>query len=222
VVLVRFLAAAILVASGLFLSGCKLVKNEQQASVDSGVDIFFNDKSFDPDKMANEMWDPKVIPYLEHKAGPFREVKVLIAKDPDEAGRTFGYREKEEGSPWNIVTHLDGKIVAAKTDSRAATIDVDMDGDNNADATVQIGPVIRGTALRDSLDFISFNAFTNQIDYARFGKSLNAQMAKSTLANLPKDLVGRTVSLIGVFVLERAATKPFITPAKISIGDKAS
>ena len=31
---------------------------------------------------------------------------------------------------------------------------------------VQIGPAIRGTALRDTLDFVDFNDFTNQIDFA--------------------------------------------------------
>lgn len=205
------------------LSACKLVKNQQLASKQDGVDIFFDDKSFDPDKMASEMWDAKVIPYLEQKAGPFAEVKALIAKDSNEAGRTFGYREKEEGSPWTIMTRLDGKIIAANTESRAATIDVDIDNDNVADAAIQIGPVIRGTALRDSLDFVSFNAFTNQIDYAKFGKSLNTHMAKTALANLPREqLVGRTVSLIGAFTLEGQSTKPLITPATIRIGDKAS
>ncbi len=121
-------------------------------------------------------------PYLEAKAGPFTEVRSLIAESPDEAGKRFGYREKPEGMPWTIATRLDGRIVAANTASRAATVDVDVDGDGVADAVVQIGPVIRGTALRDGLDFISFNAFTNQIDYAQFAKSLNTLMAETTLA----------------------------------------
>ena len=34
--------------------------------------------------------------------------------------------------------------------------------------SVQIGPAMRGTAIRDALDFVSFNDFTNQIDFARY------------------------------------------------------
>jgi predicted lipoprotein len=221
--LIRSVAVTAMLAIGLALSGCKLVKNEQQASADGGVDIFFDDKSFDPDKMAREMWDSKVIPYLDQKAGLFAEIKAAIAKDPDQAGRTYGYREKEEGSPWTLVARLEGRIIAANTESRAATIDVDIDNDNVADAAVQIGPVIRGTALRDSLDFVSFNAFTNQIDFAKFAKSLNTHMSKMALARLPReDLVGRTVSLVGVFALEGKSAKPLVTPATIRLGDKAS
>lgn len=221
--LIRSVAVTVMLSVGLALSGCKLVKNEQRASTEGGVDIFFDDKSFNPDKMASEMWDSRVIPYLEQKAGPFAEIKAAIAKDPDQAGRSYGYREKEEGSPWTIMTRLDGRIVAANTESRAATIDVDVDNDNVADAAVQIGPVIRGTALRDSLDFVSFNAFTNQIDFAKFAKSLNTHMAKTVLAAVPReDLVGRTISLVGAFALEGRPAKPLITPATIRLGDKAS
>lgn len=209
----------------LALPGCKLVKNEDlaKARTEGGAQAGSGAAAFDPDKMAREMWGTKIVPYLEAKAGPFADVRSLIAESPDEAGKRFGYREKPEGMPWTIATRFEGRIVAANTASRAATIDVDVDGDGVADAVVQIGPVIRGTALRDGLDFISFNAFTNQIDYAQFAKSLNTRMAQTTLAKLPReDLNGRRITVIGVFPLDKPGDKPLVTPAVATLGDKAS
>ncbi|MBS7543856.1 DUF2291 family protein [Ancylobacter oerskovii] len=214
----------VVLAGLLALPGCKLVKNEElaKAKAEGGTQAGAGASAFDPDRMARDMWGPRIVPYLEAKAGPFTEVQALIARNPDEAGTRFGYREKPEGMPWTIASRFEGRIVAANTASRAATVDVDVDGDGTADAVVQIGPVIRGTALRDRLDFISFNAFTNQIDYAQFAKSLNTLMAETALAKLPReDLVGRKLSVIGVFPLDKPGGKPLVTPAVVTLGDKS-
>lgn len=205
------------------LGGCKLVANEDGATVDTGVDIFFDDKNFDPDKMAAELWDARVIPYLQGKAGAFPEVIALAATSPDEAGSRYGHRENAEGTPWTLAARLDGRIIAAHTESRASTIDVDTNGDGGADATVQIGPVVRGTALRDSLDFVPFGSFTNQIDYAKFGKSLNSLVNSKSLEGLPRDtLAGRDVSVLGVFEFDPKAALPLVTPAEIKVTEPSS
>jgi predicted lipoprotein len=108
--------------------------------------------------------------------------------------------------------------VAANTESRAGTVDVDADGDGKADAQVQIGPVMRGTALRDSLDFVSFNQFTNQIDFAQFGKAFNLYVGKTLTSNLPRDkLAGQTVKLLGAYPLGAAGSLPLVTPAEIEL-----
>jgi predicted lipoprotein len=129
--------------------------------------------AFDPDKMVASIWSTKVVPYFEKKAGPLKEVRELAAKSPDEAGAKSGYRAKSEDTPWTLLVRFDGVIVAADTESRASTIGVDATGQGKADAIVQIGPAMRGTAIRDALDFVSFGDFTNQIDFARYGKAFN-------------------------------------------------
>src|SRR5919112_621081 len=65
----------------LALPACKILPTEQ-ASQQSGVDTFFDDKSFDPDKMVRDMWDTKVIPYLTSKAGAFPQVRDLARTSP--------------------------------------------------------------------------------------------------------------------------------------------
>ena len=73
---------------------------------------------------------------------------------------------------------------------------------------MQIGPAMRGTAIRDALDFVSFNDFTNQIDFARFGKAFNPTVNRTVLEKLPRDnLIGRKVTVIGAYALGAAAKR---------------
>ena len=216
---VRKLTVAAVVLAGMALGACKFVSTAEVRAQGAGGGEAV--AVFDPDKMVAEMWQTKVVPYLDAKAGSLADVRELARRNPDEAGGRYGYRPKAEGAPWTLVTRFDGTVVAADTASRAATIDIDIDGDGKSDATVQIGPAIRGTALRDALDFVSFNNFTNQIDFARFGKAFNSYVDRTTLAKLPRDdLVGRRVTVVGAFPLGGADQPPLVTPATITIGPK--
>ncbi|RUU13660.1 DUF2291 family protein [Mesorhizobium sp. USDA-HM6] len=202
--------------AGVGLSACKILPTPPAQGADSG-----NGSAFNPDKRVEEIWASKVIPYLQQKAGPFAEVHALAKTDPAAAGAKYGNPKKQANSPWTFAVRVEGKIVAANTQSRAATIDVDVDGDGKADARVQIGPAMRGTALRDSLDFVQFNDFTNQIDFAQFGKAFNAHADKTMLSKLPRDgLEGRTAKVLGAYAVEGSQDLALVTPAEAEIGPK--
>ena len=82
-----------------------------------------------------------------------------------------------------------------------------------------IGPAMRGTALRDSLDFVDFNSFKNQIDFAQFGKSFNTYANAAVLSKLPREgLDGKQVKLLGAYVPASGSDLPLMTPAEAEIG----
>ncbi|RUX78117.1 DUF2291 family protein [Mesorhizobium sp. M7A.F.Ca.US.006.04.2.1] len=198
---------------GISLTGCKILPTKS----DDGN----NAATFNPDQMVEEIWAAKVVPYLQQKAGAFAQVHTLATTDPAAAGAKYGNANKQANSPWTFAVRLEGKIIAANTQSRAATVDVDVDGDGKADARVQIGPAVRGTALRDSLDFIQFNDFTNQIDFAQFGKAFNAYADKTVLSELPREaLEGRSAKVLGAYTLGSGQDLPLVTPAEAEIGPK--
>ena len=216
----RWIGPLAAIAIGLATTSCRFIPTaDVKAIADAGAGK--SAAAFDPAKMVADIWPTKVVPYMEKKAGPFAEVRDLAAKSPDEAGAKYGYREDATGMPWTLVVRIEGVIVAANTESRAATIGVDATGKGAADATVQIGPAMRGTAIRDALSFVSFNDFTNQIDFAQFGKAFNTYVDKTVLAKLPRDaLIGRKVTVLGAYPLGAAGDIPLVTPVGISIGDK--
>jgi predicted lipoprotein len=202
------------VAMLLGLGGCKILPTPTEESKAAAAAEAFN-----PDRMVEDMWRPKVLPYLEGKAGRFQDVRTLAASDAAAAGTKYGNTRKQANSPWTYVASVEGKIVASNTQSRAASIDVDVDRDGKADLRAQIGPAMRGTALRDALDFVDFNSFTNQIDFAQFGKSFNTYVNTKVLAALPRDgLDGRQVKLLGAYVPASGGDLPLMTPAKAEIG----
>lgn len=212
----RLVVAMTVLASGLALGACKIVATPQKQASGAGDS---NIAGFDPNAMVRAMWDAKVIPYLSARAGNLPDVVALARANPDEAGRRFGYRAKEGSEPWTFAVKIDGRIIAAETASRAGTISVDTGGDGKIAAIVQIGPAMRGTAIRDSLDFVSFNDFKNQIDYAQFGKAFNQHAIQTILSRLPRDaLVGRNVTALGAFTLEAGDQPPLVTPAQLTLG----
>jgi len=198
----------------LLVAGCKFVPT---ASKNGGANEA-GAATFDADKIVAQIWEPKVIPYLTAKAGNFSDVRALAKTSAEAAGQKYGYKEKQGTTPWTVVVRIEGKIIAANTESRAGTIDVDADADGTADARIQIGPVMRGTALRDALDFVSFNDFTNQIDFAQFGKAFNVHVDKTLTSKLPRDrLIGRSVKVMGAYPLGAPNELPLVTPATLEL-----
>lgn len=203
----------------LMLGGCKIVPTASKDRQGTTAAAPSQDQASNPDKMAAAMWDAKVLPYFDERAGPFKEVAALLAKDPDAAGAKWGHRAEAPEAPWFLAVRIAGKVVATDLASRASTASVDSDGDGMADVDLQIGPVIRGTALRDALPFVSFGSFVNQIDYAKFGRALNAYVDRTVLSGLPRDqLVGRTVSVVGALPGAAANARPLVTPATFTVG----
>ncbi|TCM53293.1 putative lipoprotein [Rhizobium sp. PP-F2F-G48] len=212
----RFTAAAALcLASAILmvLPGCKIIKTptaEEAAEAASG--------GFNPERQATELWAPKVVPYLIAKAGPYSDVAALIASDPDAAAAKYGHKEKEGNAPWTYAAKVSGSVVKAETGSRAGYLDTDIDGDGKADVRIQIGPVIKGTAIRDSLDFVSFNQFKNQIQWAEFGKAFNARLNEDVLKALPREgLEGRKVEAVGAFPVQAKGQLPLLTPVTMTL-----
>jgi predicted lipoprotein len=211
---IRMLPVALLLgASGMMLSGCKIEhKSEAQQKAANAPAGSFANASFDPKAEVQAMWDSKVLPALDKMAVDYPTLKAAIQKDINEAGAQHGYREKGESGPWNMAVRVTGTVVAAETELSAGTADIDVDGDGKADVQIQIGPVIRATAIRDTLPFISFTNYTNQIDFAQLANALNDRAFEAALKDVDRaKLMGQKVELSGVFTADNGDDLPVIT-----------
>src|SRR5690606_15802269 len=105
-------------------------------------------------------------------------------------------------SAWTFVVTGTGTVTAKNTKSRAGTLDVTLDGAAPpTQVEVQIGPIIRGNAIRDSLPFVSFNDFTNQLEFADAGKALTALALKAIEAEAASITEGQKVTFVGAMSL---------------------
>lgn len=203
----------------LLLGACRIEhKAEAVAGAAPSAAGSFENKAFDPKAQVGAIWDSKVIPTLTARAGEFVALRTAMRAGLDAAGAAHGHRERGEGAPWNFVTTLKGRIVSVDVESGAGKVGVDVDGDGQADALVQIGPILRGTALRDSLPFISFTAYTNQIEFAQLANAFNDQAQANAMKPLPRDqLQGRGIELLGAFTTDDANEPPLILPVQLKL-----
>lgn len=204
-----FRATLITLAAAALLSGCKIVANSED-----GEEMPQDDAS----RMAalvESDWETRILPRVRESAAPADEVLAAIQADFAAAEERFGTGPGAEGAPSNFVVRGQATVVGADLESRAARLEVDVTGDGAADAELQLGPVIRGTALRDSLPFYEFTSFRDQIEFAKLARALN-DAAHAGMPEVPADPVGQTVAFTGVFTMGDPGDAKEIVPLDLT------
>jgi predicted lipoprotein len=203
----KFVTAALLVLLGA-APGCKIVKNTTAVvtSGEAGDDARIS-------ALVTESYASKLVPLLTQKAVDISTLRAALAKGLATAGGTPG---SGEGSAWSFAVKGVGKVVAQDRTARAAHLDLDTDGDGKADTVLQLGPVIKGSALRDIAPFYVFTDFRDQIEFAKLARALNTT-ASASLALPEGDLTGKTVTFLGALSLRSATDPILIVPVSASV-----
>ena len=82
---------------------------------------------------------------------------------------------------------------------------------------ITIGPVIKKDSIRDSVRFIKFNDFVNQLDFADVSRIIKTRVLNEIIGPLDlKNIVGKNVSFYGAITFDRP-DKIFITPILIEV-----
>ena len=193
------------------LSGCKIVHNDQRASTTASSAPAAS--GFDAAGYVDGVWKDKVVPHFDTKSNDLSKVIEAINQDPDKAGEQFGNRADAEGSPWSFAVKSQATVVSVNTESRAGTVVVNIGG--KQEVTLQIGPVVKGSAIRDSLPFFSFADVTNQIEYAQVGRSFNEKAMKSLQDVIPKLKAGSKLEFEGAISITGPTENFLVTPVAI-------
>lgn len=209
----------LLACSMMVLSSCRLwtvVELNKDSTSENKTMVTINGEERELESYVNSVWDDKIISYINNEAVDINLVINEIDKDLDAAGEKYGIKEAP-GKPWKFIVEGKGKILSVNTESRNGTIDLDVEPfDQDQDLTIQIGPVIRGSSIRDSLNYISFNNFGNQIEYAKFSTAINKKINNELLQNINfEELEGSVVDFQGVFLIQ--SSEIILTPVKIEV-----
>ncbi|MFP6561145.1 DUF2291 family protein [Paraburkholderia sp. B3] len=168
-------------------------------------------KTFDPAAYGATQF-PKTQAAIEKRAVSAATLAAAIASDADAAGKQYGVAGGGIGPEMSV--SFTG--VAGKDDDGVYYVKVPGLPDA-VTIRVQTGPAINGTDLRDATGTISFEQFTNQIDYQNAGYAINAEMKKEVLSKVDTSkLTGKTVSVVGVFQLINP-NGWLVTPVKLEV-----
>ncbi|MEO8285284.1 MAG: DUF2291 domain-containing protein [Chloroflexota bacterium] len=207
------------------LSGCTLwtVRSLHPAEgTDTAGSAVPGQPGFKGTAYVDSIWQSKVLPTVDQSATDLATLLTALKSDLAGAKQKYGHREGQR--PYNFLVKGEAKVLSVDTASRAGTMKLDLaPGDGQPDASMQTGPVIRGTSVRDALPFIQFNLFTNQLEYADVSNALNDRLIKDVTGTLDlASLTGKTIDFEGAFTLEEGASlsNVLITPVKITVNEK--
>ncbi len=175
-------------------------------------------QEFDAATWVESLWIEDVPAALE-RAVDLRDLLPAVAADPQAAGARWGRREGS--GPFHVLVTGSGRVVAVDTSSRVGTAVVEIETPEGAEpARLQIGPVLRGTSIRDALPTVSFDQFVNQIQYADVAGALNARVEAEILESLEREtLVGMPVHFAGATTLGSEGPLT-VTPVRLEIGEE--
>ncbi|MDN3270169.1 DUF2291 domain-containing protein [Streptomyces sp. MA15] len=165
---------------------------------------------FDPVAYAAKTYEAKVVPAIKKNANDITTLHKAIAADPEAAGKRYGHQSGT--GPASYAVTLTGTAGPA----RSGLMPVTVPGlDKSARVSVQIGPAINGSALRDAAGFITFGQFTNQVEYADAATALNTEMKAKVLKSFDAAAAeGKKVTVTGAMTPLTADTLT-ITPISI-------
>jgi predicted lipoprotein len=165
--------------------------------------------AFEPDRYGRETY-PKAVATIEQEAQPLPKLAAALREDPDAAGEQFGHRAGN--SPYAFPVRGEG--VAGKP--KDGVLPVKVKGvPKDTTVSLQIGPALAGTAVRDAVGFISFGQFVNQVEYADAATALNTQVKEQVLKDLDAtSLEGKRIRFLGAFAY-LAPTAMTITPVQL-------
>lgn len=175
--------------------------------------------AFSPNSYVDEIWETRLSAAVSKSAVNVRDLLTAIQDSPENAIRRYGHRNTN--GPAYYVVQGEGTVVSLDTRSRVGLALVDMNPfDSKPDISIQIGPVLRGTSLRDATDVIPFSHFVNQLQYADVSRELNDRVLSSVLKPIDRTrLRGKVVAFVGTLQADANAPYPLaeLVPWKLSV-----
>jgi predicted lipoprotein len=211
----NFAATALFLSSFFCFAACKpwtirpIDSGSQKPAVAS--------RDFNADAYVDSIWESKLVPLLIEKAVDLSTLLAAFDADFEAARKKYG--RDEGGGAAHFIVKGEGRVsrVSSSSQNRAVSINL-KNYKGKTEVVLQVGPVFRGTSLRDAVGFIQFNQFVNQLQFADVGNKLNDRVATAVIKDFDLTTAqGKEVSFYGAFTLSDRS-KIVITPVKLETG----
>ena len=170
-------------------------------------------KGFDPKSYVDNIWQSKIIPTIKNDSEELTFILDELFKNKEIAEEKYGYRSGT-GS-YSFMVKGEAEVISLNDSSRVGSLTIKLNKDYNSEILITIGPVIKKDSIRDSVRFIKFNDFVNQLDFADVSRVIKRKVLNEIIGPLNlKDIVGKKLFFYGAITFDRP-DKIFITPIEI-------
>jgi len=188
----------------LLVAGCKVVPTEEVAAIHA------RDRGeFDVSSFVTDMWPGRVERELRARAIPLEKLRTGTSALGPRHGNRAG-----DGSPWTYVLRGGGIVRSIERDSPRGRLQVDT---ATGPVTIQMGPVVSGTTIRDALPSIAFDHFPDQISFAEVGMALTDKALARLQPTLSSVDVGEHVTFLGTARVTDDQSSLLLTPVELAV-----
>lgn len=199
---------AMLILAVTMMTGCvKVVKIGEEGKYTGNVEFNAGDD-------VAKIWESAALPEMTEKAVELNTFLTEAKGDLKSLADKYGKYSMGTTGELNYVVKGTGTVEEVDTKSKVGFIKVKLEGYTGPETVkIQIGPVYKGSAIRDSLSFIKFGDYTNQEEWAAVSQGINKVVAESVVTPAkPETLQGKNISFIGAFTVSDN-TQVLITPS---------
>lgn len=204
------LALTLTLAASTLLTGCGIVKVVKIGEEGK----YTGDVEFNAGDDVEAIWEESALPEMNENAVDLKELLEGSNGDLTAMADDYGKYSMGDSGELSYVVKGTGTVGEVNTQSQAGYMTVKLDGYNGTESVkIQIGPVYKGSAIRDTLSFIKFGDYKNQEQWAAVSQSINEVVAKDVVEPAkPDSLQGKTISFVGAFTVSAGSSDVLITP----------
>ncbi|MEI8200894.1 MAG: DUF2291 domain-containing protein [Eubacteriales bacterium] len=211
-IVIALIAAALVI---LILAINVTVVPINSGSTVGNVDV--NSENFDPQAYIDSIFQTEAVPVLKDKAIDINEVMTAANGDLKSVGEKYGVRA-DSGNAYNFLVKGTAAVKEVNTSLRAGYAILTLDGYTGSETfKMQVGPVFKGTAIRDCMPMIKFDDFKNQVVYANLATAIHVNLSANLFKTIDAStLAGKTIEFYGAFT-DNGSTEIVITPFAIEV-----
>lgn len=188
-----------------------VVKEGQEATLTGEV-------AFNPTEEATKFWNEKAHDYFSKDAVDLKTLITEANGDFKSVAKKYGHYSMGDSGELSFVVKGEGTINVVKNKLRAGYLGLEVPGiDSSFKPRLQIGPVFKGSAVRDSIRLISYKDYKNQIEWAQVSVAFHELITRDILSKIDMEaLAGKNVEFVGCFTVGAGKTLQ-ITPVSLSV-----
>lgn len=194
------------------MTGCmKIVKIGEEDKLTGEV-------AFNAGDNIAEIWDSEAIPDLNKNAVDLSDFLQESNGDLKSLVDKYGKYSMETSGDISYTVKDTATVTDVNTEKKAGYIEVKVDGYTGPiKIRLQIGPVFKGSAVRDSIDFIKFQDYKNQVDFAAVSQSIHDLIKTTVIDKVDfSSIKGKQIEFTGCFTVDKEDLI-LITPVSLTV-----